>query len=288
MRPRSAENGGMAAALLSRVPALVAFVVVAVLATATLTLAATTGSTPVPATPAAAPTPATTVVPEVRRQAFVFAKGTLEQAGFAWRVVGPVRGYAANQVVSQSPAPGTRIFADGAPTITLTLARNSAYKQEGLPEDASSYPGTRARPVASKAPNARKATHTRRATPTTPKPAAKKPARTPAAVKAARKPAFSVPGAPPEPQDEIALPLRVKRLAAWLDSHRKPTRANVNHWLYQHNWVVTGAGFGWSGGTEALRALVAVDRRVQRLWGIGRRSERLARATLAEVETKAR
>ena len=55
----------------------------------------------------AAPTPPI-AVPDVEDQAFVFAKGALEDAGFAWRVVGSVHGYAANTVVSQSPAAGTR------------------------------------------------------------------------------------------------------------------------------------------------------------------------------------
>src|SRR5688500_353288 len=68
-----------------------------------------------PATPAAAPAaaaPAPLVVPDVRRQAYVFAKGTLEQSGFAWRVEGAVPGFAANTVVSQSPAPGARVVPD--------------------------------------------------------------------------------------------------------------------------------------------------------------------------------
>jgi hypothetical protein len=62
----------------------------------------------------------------------------------------------------------------------------------------------------------------------------------------------------------------------------------VNHWLYQHNWIVTGAGFGWSSGEEALRTLVAVDRRVQKLWGVGGRSEQVARRALAEVVKRSR
>jgi hypothetical protein len=64
------------------------------------------------------------------------------------------------------------------------------------------------------------------------------------------------------------------------------TAANVNHWLYQHNWIVTGARFGWADGAEALRILVSVDRRVQELWSVGGPSERLARRALAEVETR--
>src|SRR5205807_1363915 len=51
-------------------------------------------------------TPLTLVVPDLRREAFVFAKGQLQDAGFAWKVVGGAPGYPANVVVSQSPAPG--------------------------------------------------------------------------------------------------------------------------------------------------------------------------------------
>jgi hypothetical protein len=69
---------------------------------------------------------------------------------------------------------------------------------------------------------------------------------------------------------------------------KHPTRspANVNHWLYQHNWIVTGARFGWANGAEALRTLIAVDERTQQLWGVGVRSEGVARRALAEVEER--
>lgn len=279
----------MTAGPFARVPAIAALVVVVLLATATLTLAATSGTAPTATAPAAESEPATLVVPDVRHQAYVFAKGTLEQSGFAWKVVGSVQGYAANTVTTQTPAPGTRVIADGAPIVSLGLARNSSYKQEGIPENESPYAG---RPVRLLVP--KRAAPVRKPAAATPKPAAKKPAAkpaakpTPAKKPARRPPAFVAPGAPPEPLDEIPLLARVRQLDAWLDSHRRPTRAAVGHWLYQHNWVVTGAAFGWSGGPEALRALVAVDRRVQKLWGIGKRSEAVARQTLAEVERKAR
>jgi len=76
-------------------------------------------------------TPLSLVVPDIRREAFVFAKGQLQDAGFAWRVVGGAPGYPANIVGSQSPAPGTRLIDTGAPLITITLERN---KQSGGPQ----------------------------------------------------------------------------------------------------------------------------------------------------------
>ena len=280
----------MTAGVFGRVPRVALLVGVLVLATATLTLAAT--STTPPATPptgTASVEPQTLVVPDVRRQAYVFAKGTLEQAGFAWRVEGAVKGYAANVVTTQTPAPGAKVVGVGAPTVVLRLAGNSNYKQEGSPENVSPYVGTPARLVGAKraAPKAKPKTQKRPAAKpkTTKKTSPKKttkPNRSGAPER--RTPAFVVKGAPKEPLDEMSLPARAKRLAAWLETHQKRSPANVDHWLYQHNWLVTGARFGWSGGAAALRTLVEVDGRVQALWGVGKRSEQVARAALADVE----
>jgi hypothetical protein len=98
--------------------------------------------------------------------------------------------------------------------------------------------------------------------------------------------AFNVPGAPKEPLDEIALPVRARRLDAWLTAGREPTAANQRHWLYQQAWIVTGASFGWWHGAEALRLLIRVDRRIESRWGIGYRSEAAARRALAAVEAR--
>jgi hypothetical protein len=282
----------MTAGIFARVPRLAVLVAGALRATVTLTLAATsTVPTPAAVAPAAVSEPAPLVVPDVRRQAYVFAKGTLEEGGFAWRVEGPIRGFAANVVASQSPAPGTKLIADGTPTIVLRLARNGSYAQEGSPEDASPYAGRPARVLGAVVP--RKLAKPKALTPAKPKPkataapAAHKPISKPKPA-AARQPAFAEPGAPAEPLDEITLVARAARLDAWVAAHPRRTPKAVNHWLYQHNWIVTGASFGWSGGAEALRQLIATDARVQKAWGVGGRSERLARRTLAAVEAKSR
>jgi len=102
-----------------------------------------------------------------------------------------------------------------------------------------------------------------------------------------RPPAFHVAGAPREPLDEIALPVRARRLEAWLAPRRAMSRANLRHWLYQHSWIVTGARYGWWQGAAALRTLIRVDRRVESRWGVGYRSEAVARRALDEVESKA-
>ena len=132
----------MASRLRAHLPRVALFVLLGLAATATLTYAAgrPVSSTP-PAAKATPPTPPL-VVPDVRNQAFVFAKGSLEDAGFAWRVLGSVHGYAANTVAAQSPAAGTRMLDTGAPLITLTLRRNNAYPQSGASEDVSPYRGT--------------------------------------------------------------------------------------------------------------------------------------------------
>ena len=106
--------------------------------------------------------------------------------------------------------------------------------------------------------------------------------------KGKRPPAFVPPGARPEPQHELALPDRARLLGTWLGSHGEPTNANVSYWLYQHAWIVEGARFGWWHGAEALETLIGVDQRVQELWGIGAKSEGVARAALAEVRANSR
>jgi hypothetical protein len=271
-----------------------AIVIGCLLASATITFAAVNRTPQAPATkPAAAPQPTALVVPDVRSQAYVFAKGTLEDAGFAWKVTGSVEGYAANVVVTQSPAPGTRVVDTGAPLITLGLSRNGAYGQEGEPENASPYAGTalelagvrsQAPPPAAKAPKP-KAQSKPKAKPVA-KPKAKPVRKQAAAAPKKRPPAFEVPGARPEPLDEIPLTERASRLARYVDAHPKPTDAAVQHWLFQHEWIVTGARFGWWRGAEALQTLVAVDRTVERRWGIGSRSRALAERALAEVRAR--
>jgi hypothetical protein len=281
----------MTAGVTGRLPRVGLIVCAIGLVTGTLAFAATS-TLSTPAAPTAAPVAAKLeplVVPDVRKQAYVFAKGSLEQDGFAWRVEGSVPGFAANVVVSQSPAPGARVIADGAPIIVLRLSRNGSYEQEGVPENVSPYAGRPARLVGSARPK-RKPAQTAAATPAA-KPAQAAPKKAapkakPAVAGSTRKPAFKVAGAPPEPRDEIMLSVRAKRLAAWVEKHPHRTAKNVDHWLYQHTWIVTGAGFGWADGAAALRTLVAVDKRVQQLWGIGAQSEQVARTTLAKVEER--
>jgi hypothetical protein len=305
--------------LVAVLPRFVAIAVVCLLASAAVTFAA--GNEPAAPPPAATTTvaePAVLVVPDVRDQAYVFAKGTLEDAGLAWKLEGGAPGYAANVVVEQSPQPGTRVVDTGAPLVTLRLATNPAYPGEGSPEDTSPYPGTRlelaelptpapapAAPVGAAPPKAPATVAPRKAMPkqaapkqaapkrAAPKRAASKAKPTPPAATtpasasiAARPPAFAVPGAPSEPLDELSLPERADRLAAYVAAHPEPTNAAAKHWLYQHTWIVTGARFGWWGGVEALERLVALDRRVEQQWGIGARSRRVAAQALAEVRRR--
>jgi hypothetical protein len=287
----------MAGRLASILPRFVVLPVLALLGTATITFAAETQLTApaAPQQPHAAQVPAVIVVPDVRRQAYVFAKGTLEDAGFAWRVAGRVQGYAANVVVGQAPAPGTRVVDTGAPLITLSLTSNKRYGQKGTPENVSPYAGTpikvAGRPVAAApAPAAKPKPQAAAPKAAEPRKAAKPKSepKTKSAAAKSRTPAFVVAGAPKEPLDEMPLERRAKALQRYVEAHPSRTSARVAHFLYQHAWIVTGAKFGWYHGAEALEILVAVDRRAQQLWGIGSRSAAVARAALAEVRAKQR
>jgi len=279
----SADATTMALRIAQRLPRLVIVGAVLLLASATLAVGAAKRLTAVPKgapAPVAAPT---LVVPDVSGQAFVFAKGTLEDTGFAWRVVGGVHGYAANKVATQTPEPGTKVRDTGAPTITLTLTRTS-YAEKGEPEDLSPYLGTALEPIALPKPATPAATTP--AAPAAPKPAAPAAPAKKDVAPATRPPAFVLPNAPKEPLKEMPLPQRAQLLAAFLKAHPKTTNARVRHFLFQHAWVVTGAKFGWWHGAQALRELIAADRLAQKRWGIGRKSELVARKALAEVEAK--
>jgi hypothetical protein len=282
----------MALRIATRLPRLLIVGVVVLLASATLAVGAAKRLTAVPNGAPAPVAEPTLVVPDVSGQAFVFAKGTLEDIGFAWQVLGSVHGYAVNKVAKQSPLAGTRVRDTGAPTITLTLTR-SAYPEKGDPEDVSPYTGTSIQPVglasapvvpAAPVPAAPKGAQkqsaaTKKATAKKVEPKSEAPAVRPAA--------FVVANAPKEPVKEMPLLQRANLLSAWIGAHPK-TRANVRHYLYQHSWIVTGAKFGWWHGAEALNQLIAADRLAQKRWGIGRKSELVARRALAEVKARTR
>jgi hypothetical protein len=87
--------------------------------------------------------PSVLVVPDVERQPYVFAKGILEDAGFSWRTVGSVQGFAGNLVSSQTPRAGTRVLDTGAPAVALRLTRNPEYAERGVPANKGSRPATR-------------------------------------------------------------------------------------------------------------------------------------------------
>jgi hypothetical protein len=267
------------------------------------------------------------LVPDVRGFPYVFAKGVLEDAGFAWKVEGKVEGFAVNLVAEQSVKPGTKVIDTGAPTIVLRLEKNPDYEEKGLPDDSSPYPGTKVvlanggTPEAAVTPEAEdeetaededSADEQSSESGTTEpedtgetEPAGTEPAGTgeqyddttdvnvavDADVDAGvtlRPPAFVVPGAPEEPLDEMTLPDRAKKLLKWVDELEKATPAALDHFTYQHAWVVTGALFGWWHGEEALQVLIQADEQMQEKFGVGADSEAEARAALAEVRRKSR
>jgi hypothetical protein len=299
----------MAARLTALLPRLLALTVIWLLGAATYTLAADkVPSAKHEQKAEAASKPHVLVVPDVRKKAYVFAKGILQDAGFAWRVEGSVKGFAANTVTVQRPAPGTKVIDNGAPLIVLSLSRNSSYGESGLPENSAPYKSTRVVLVSDWASEQIKPTTsdstetastetgatTTETAPTTTEPPATttEPAGTTTEPETSggdtRKPDFEVPGAPAEPTDEMPLPDRARALQHRLAGPKKPPRHLINFWLYQHSWIVTGARFGWHDGAEALRILIKVDQSLERRFGFGARSEVVARRALAYVEAQAK
>lgn len=300
------------------------------LAGGTLTLAADTVPVDRPTLVPVGPEQGTLTVPDVTGQPYVFAKSILQDHGLAWHVTGRVRGYAANLVAAQKPSSGTRVIDTGAPTVTLTLARNSKYGERGTPENDAPYRGTEIRipatasdderprtsvvphlepvpiPVAPLAPGVRdqaptpapvsgpSATQTplpAAPSTTTVPPVATAPTTlpttpAPSASSGPRRPDFTAPGAPKEPASGASLPDRTAELRRWIESHREPTATNLNHWLYEHAFIVAGARFGWWHGAEALQALIEVDKRAEALWGVGDQSRTTAQKALAEVQAR--
>lgn len=113
-----------------RVPGLPSFsgrlgavALLALLGTATATYGAVDRAGARSASPARADRPVL-VVPDVRGQPHVFAKGILEDAGFTWRVRGRV-GHAGDRVRTQWPAAGTRMRDTGSPRVVVQLAATS-------------------------------------------------------------------------------------------------------------------------------------------------------------------
>jgi hypothetical protein len=173
--------------------------------------------------------------------------------------------------------------------VTLTLGRNTAYPQVGNPVNVSPFLGTEVKlaDAAAAAPSTPKLLVPNAVV--TQKPATKKPVvATPKFKPTVRTPDFLVPGAPKEPANEMPLVQRAQQLGVWLESHKTKSRGNLQHWMYQHEWIVTGAKFGWWHGAEALKVLIKDDRRARALWGVGSLSESAARAALAQVEAKAK
>ncbi len=244
------------------------------------------------------------VVPDVTRQPYVFAKGILEDSGFAWKVRGKVEGFPGNTVGSQDPPAGTEVQDTGMPTVGLRLERNEDYEQRGVPNNSSPYEGSplvlwaATQPEQSDGPSVDAAESLDEVEslldPVEPPSVSDTP--TGAGDEAAeavvdpdgdgRPGAFVEPGAPPEPIDEIPLVKRAENLARDLANEPEATPELVDHWLFQHEWIVTGAEFGWSGGVEALERLIAIDEDLEERWGIGAKSAEVAREALAEVSRK--
>ena len=101
-----------------------------------------------------------------------------------------------------------------------------------------------------------------------------------------RKPDFVVPGAPRSRRTRCRSTVARTAPRRRGSTHPEKTTANVQHWLYQNAWIVTGAKLGWWHGAEALEILIAGRRTRAGLWGIGARARSSARAALGSVEVE--
>ena len=161
----------------------------------------------------------------------------------------------------------------------LRLQRNAGYAQEGTPEDKSPYAGAPAPPVRRRATRQPKAKV--KAKPKTVSNAGshkaeadqdhccREEAEACSEEQPRASPRSSCRARPKEPLDEIDLATRAKQAQRLGQRAPERTPAALDHWLYQHNWIVSGAEFGWSHGAEALQALIA--RRRARPVPLGRR-----------------
>ena len=229
-------------------------------------------------------------------------RASLEQDGFAWRVTAPCPGFAANVVVSQSPAPGTRVFDDGAPTSSLRLSRNATTRRRACPRTSRPYagkpsPGRSACGAAEAKDRPGEGRHSggearesaaaegeavtaEAAKPTPPPARARPPSSSPARRRSRSTRSSSAPARSSSQPGSRSI--------------RSRTAANVDHWLYQHAWIVTGAKLRLV--ATAPQALRDADRRrpavSQKLWGVGSQSEQVARAAArggpSEVAIEAR
>ena len=271
------------------------------LATATITCRiAVDGVSPAAKAPAA-PTEQILVVPDVRGQAYVFARAPGGRR-FAWLVQGTVGGYAANTAPTSPGARHPRRRHRRSHDV-LRLQRKPRLRGGGTPENAAPFTGT---PVRLAGAPKRIAPRRRLPAEAGPAPAeaegaaqAEGTARDQAQARAegeslredperAPRPAeFAVPAARPTSRSTRSAPARARRLdpgsrhtvgrptptcaptlPARLDRHRRAVRLVARE--------------------EALRLLLDADRRAQRLWGVGAKNELVTRRALRFVASRTR
>ena len=150
----SADKGVVVAARLPSVFArIVALTAILVLGSATISFAADSkfGAATTPNKVTVAP-PRLVTIPDVRGQAYVFAKGTLEEGGFAWRVAGAVQGTRPTPSSRRCPPPGPawstpacRPSSSGLPATGAMPRRVRRRTRRPTTERRSSFPAGEAR-----------------------------------------------------------------------------------------------------------------------------------------------
>lgn len=279
-----------------RLVAAIALASTSLLATGALTFAQITPSSesrPLPVAESALPT---LVVPDLVGQPYVFAKQVLDDSGFAWEVEGPVEGYAGNVVQSQAPPPGTRLVGIERPRIVLSLDRTPEYEERGVPQNASRDAGVpipALDPAAEPSPGDAQAGASEAEAGKSPDEAPRDgatgsdsadPSTAEPGVDESEDPAVNPTGTTNSSAGEESALERARFLASWVLEHSSATDQAVSYWLWQHSEIIDGARAGESGGVEALEILIEIDQTLQETWGVGAKSEALARETLLEIQ----
>ena len=277
-----------------------------------MTLAQGSGQTTPPPAPVAveAEKPDVLVVPDVRRQAYVFAKGILQDAGFAWRVQrrrGRLRRQHGRRADAgarrprdrQRRAGGRRSGWRAARSTPSAASRRTSRRSQGRRSSSSrtGRPSRRRMRRPSPRPPSRPLLRRRRRLrprprrPRPPAPATTEPTTTapapaapPAQDPAYRKPDFTVSGAPGEPTAEMPLPARATRARGAGRQAEEALRpgSSTSGSTSTPGSSPAPASAGRT-GTSPCRRSSSVDRSLQTRFGFGAKSEPVPRPPRARL-----
>ena len=197
---------------------------------------------------------------------------------------------AATRRTSSSPSrrPRARTLVDtGAPTVSLTLARTGGYRERGRARERLAVSPGDCRPHFGGRACVRRRGRTRGGSRSRSAAQAEAASRRRAKRDRAAAPAFAVAGAPKEPLDEITLPARARaaRRLGRASTRSRPRRTSTTGSTSTPGSSPAPASAGPT-ATRRSSVLIAVDREVERAWGVGSKSRAEAEQALAEVRKR--